>query len=96
MKRINWADTKQTAQSEYQSVKAVIQLGEYLRDIPADGYIKDNRTGGVVKIEDCRKTTLNRLLKFIIKLYYTATTPADKEVILHKQKELEAEIDRRA
>lgn len=95
MRRINWADTKQNAQSEFQSVKAVMQLGAYLRDIPEDGYIRDNRTNEVVKIEDCRKTTLNRLLKFIIKLYYTATKPEEKELILKKQKELEAEIDRR-
>ena len=95
MRRINWADTKASAQTEYQSVKAVMQLGEYLRNIPEDGYIKDNRTDEVVKIADCRLTTLNRLLKFIIKLYYTATKPEDKETILKKQKELEAEIDRR-
>lgn len=95
MRRVNWADTKANAQAEYQAVKAVQQLGEYLRNIPEDGYICDNRTGETVKIVDCRKTTLNRLLKFIVKLYYTATKPEQKEIILKKQKELEAELDRR-
>lgn len=95
MRRVNWSDTKINAQTEYQSVKATLELAEYLKNIPDDGFINDNRTGEKLKISECRKTTLNRLLKFIVKLYYTAVKPEDKATILKKQKELEAEIDRR-
>lgn len=95
MKKVNWQNLEKSARLVKKNVKNLSQIGEFLREFPEEGFMKDNISKNLVKIKDCKSSSLRRYNKLLNNFYYLVTSEKDKEKILSKKIEIENELNSR-
>lgn len=95
MRRVNWNNVSKSAKSVKQSVKNLQAASEYLSKLPEEGYMLDNISKNVVKIKDCKSSSLRRYVSLLDKYYYLVNAQADRDMILEKKVEIEKELNTR-
>lgn len=92
MAKTNWNNTIKSVKAVKKSVKATLQASELLKDFPEEGYMRDNISKNLVKIKECKSSSLRRYVKLLDTYYYTVPTETDKKRILDKKIEVESEL----
>ena len=92
MARNNWNNTIKSAKMVQRSAKSTLLVSELLKEFPEEGYMKDNISKNLVKIADCKSSSLRRYVKLLDNYYYTVTNEKDKKLILDKKIEVETEL----
>ena len=92
MNKRSWESFGKSAKNIKKVVKNTQQAGEYLSEIPPIGYMKDNISKNIVKISECKSSSLRRYIKLLDNIYYRVTATKDKEAILNKKIEIETEL----
>lgn len=95
MKRVNWQSMEKSAKLIKKNVKNLQQAGEFLRDFPADGYMRDNISKNLIEIKEAKSSSLRRYIKLLDNFYYLVTSENDKKKILNKKIEIESELNTR-
>lgn len=95
MKKVNWQNLEKSARLVKKNVKNLSQIGEFLREFPEEGFMRDNISKNLVKIKDCKSSSLRRYNKLLNNFYYLVTSEKDKEKILSKKIEIENELNSR-
>lgn len=95
MRRTNWSSVVKSAKRLKKDVKNLQQAGEFLRDFPTEGYMRDNISKNLVVIKDCKSSSLRRYIKLLDNFYYLVTSENDRQKILNKKIEIEAELNTR-
>ena len=95
MKRTNWESFGKSAKQMQKAVKNTQQAGAFLSDFPPEGYMRDNISKNLVKIKDCKSSSLRRYISLLNNLYYIVNTEKDKTRILEKKIEIETELNTR-
>lgn len=57
--------------------------------------MRDNISKNIVKISECKSSTLRRYIKLLDNFYYLVTSQKDREQILKKKIEVETELNNR-
>lgn len=78
-----------------QRIKNTKGVGEFLTNLPNEGEMRDNISKNVVKISDCKDSTLRRYEKLLKKYYQLVETPNDRKIISDKLNEIILEINKR-
>lgn len=92
MAKTNWKSVSKIAKSTKQRSKNIALASSYLSEKPADGYFIDNISKKEVKISECKSSTLRRYVKALDKYYQLITSPVDRDYLLKKKLEIEAEL----
>lgn len=95
MKRVNWSNFESNAKALTRNVKNLKAAGDYLKDMPPEGYMRDNISKNLVKIKDCKSSSLRRYVKLLDNFYYLVSSQTDKTLILNKKVEIENELSTR-
>lgn len=95
MKRVNWSNFEKSAKQMKRNLKYLQQAGDYLKDMPEEGYMRDNISKNVVAIKECKSSSLRRYIKLLDNFYFLVTSTKDKDVILKKKVEIETELNNR-
>lgn len=95
MKRTNWNSVEKSAKTIKRNVKILQQTGEFLKDFPEKGFMRDNISKNIVVIKDCKSSSLRRYNKILDNFYYLTTSEKDKQKILDKKIEIEMELNSR-
>lgn len=95
MKKVNWQNLEKSARLVKKNVKNLSQIGEFLREFPEEGFMRDNISKNLVKIKDCKSSSLRRYNKLLNNFYYLVTSEKDKNKILSKKIEIENELNSR-
>ena len=95
MKSVNWSNVEKTAKIIKRNYKNIEYAADYLKNIPDDGYMRDNKTLENVSISECKDSTLRRYMRLLTSYYYLVDSKKHKDLILKKKIEIENEIDRR-
>lgn len=95
MRRTNWKNFEKGTTELKRKIKNVAAVSQYLQEIPEEGFCYDNMSKKIVKISECKESTLRRFIKQMDKYYYLVSSQKDKNIILAKKTELEAELDSR-
>ena len=95
MKSVNWSNVEKTAKIINRNYKNIEYAADYLKNIPDDGYMRDNKTLENVSISECKDSTLRRYMRLLTSYYYLVDSKKHKDLILKKKIEIENEIDRR-
>ena len=96
MRRTNWASVEKSAKLIKKNVKNLGQAGEFLRDFPAEGYMRDNISKNLIEIKTAKSSSLRRYVKLLENFYYLVGAESDKTKILNKKIEIEKELNTRA
>lgn len=95
MKKTNWAAMEKSAKLIKKNVKNLQQAGEFLREFPEDGYMRDNISKNLIEIKTAKSSSLRRYVKLLENFYYLVSSENEKEKILKKKIEIEAELNTR-
>ena len=95
MKSVNWSNVEKTAKMIKRNYKNIEYAADYLKNIPDDGYMRDNKTLENVSISECKDSTLRRYMRLLNSYYYLVDNKKHKDLILKKKIEIENEIDKR-
>jgi hypothetical protein len=95
MRKTNWETTEKSAKLIKKNVKYLQAAGDYLKEMPEVGYMKDNISKNLVKISDCKSSSLRRYIKLLDNFYYIVTSQKDKDAVLNKKVEIENELNTR-
>lgn len=95
MRRVNWNNVQKQMRIIKKNVKNIQAAGEYLQNIPEEGYFQDNISKEIKKISECKSSTLRRYSKLLENYFYLVTSEADRKKILAKQVEIQTELDSR-
>lgn len=95
MKRTNWEALNKSAKLIKKNVKVLTQAGEFLREFPGEGYMRDNISKNLIKISEAKSSSLRRYVKLLENFYYLVTSESDKTKILNKKIEIEKELNTR-
>lgn len=78
-----------------QKIKNSKSVSEYFSDLPEAGYMRDNISKNMVKIVDCKSSTLRRYEKLLKKYYSLCQTPSERKTISDKLQEVKDELNTR-
>lgn len=95
MRKTNWNNVIKSSKLIKKNVKTTQQVVEFLKDYPAEGYMRDNISKNHVLIKDCKSSSLRRYAKLLDNFYYLVTSESDKNNILKKKVEVEEELNTR-
>ena len=95
MKRTNWASVVKSCKRTKKDVKNLQQAGEFFKEFPDVGYMRDNISKNLVVIKDCKSSSLRRYIKLLDNFFYLVTSEKDRNKILNKKIEIEAELNTR-
>lgn len=95
MKKTNWSAMEKSAKLIKRNVKNIQQAGEFLKDFPEPGYMRDNISKNLIEIKNAKSSSLRRYVKLLENFYYLITSENDKEKVLNKKIEIEAELNTR-
>lgn len=95
MKRTNWSALEKSAKLIKKNVKNLQQAGEFLREFPEEGYMRDNISKNLIKIKEAKSSSLRRYIKLLENFYYLVTSESDRKKILNKKIEIENELNTR-
>lgn len=95
MRRTNWASIEKSAKMIKKNVKNIKQAGEFLKDFPDTGYMRDNISKNLIEIKTAKSSSLRRYIKLLDNFYYLVTSENDKSKILNKKIEIESELNTR-
>lgn len=93
MARTNWAGVEKAAKLLKKNVKNLQQAGEFLREFPEEGYMRDNISKNLIEIKTAKSSSLRRYIKLLDNFYYLVTADKDKTQILNKKIEIENELN---
>lgn len=91
----NWNAVVKSAKLIKRNAKALQQAGEFLRDFPEEGYMRDNISKNLLLISECKSPSLRRYVKLLDTFYFLVTSEKDKKKILDKKIEIENELNSR-
>lgn len=92
MKRTNWSSVSKRTKLIKRNVKNIQAASEYLQNIPGEGYFKDNISKNIVKISECKTSSLRRYEKLLENYFYLVTSEKDRSAIRAKQVEIQNEL----
>lgn len=95
MRKEQWAGIEKSQKALKRNVKILQQAGEFLKEFPEEGYMRDNISKNLVVIKDCKSSSLRRYSKLLSSFYYLVTSAKEKELLINKKKEIDAELDMR-
>lgn len=95
MKRTNWQSVEKSAKLIKKNVKNLQQAGEFLREFPEEGYMRDNISKNLIEIKTAKSSSLRRYIKLLDNFYYLVTSETEKQKILNKKIEIENELNTR-
>ena len=95
MRRVDWNQVSKNTKLLRKNVKNLQSVAEYLKDIPGPGYFKDNISKNIVKIEECKTSSVRRYAKLLENYYYLVTASVDRNKIVKKQVEIQNELAKR-
>ena len=95
MAKIDWNSAKKRAETEARNIKLSMEITNYIKNTPGEGYILNNLDGNILKISETRLSILNRLLGYIKRTLKIISSVEQKNILISKQKELEKEISLR-
>jgi len=95
MSKVNWSAVNKSAKTIKKNVKNLQQAGEFLRDFPGEGYMRDNISKNLIEIKTAKSSSLRRYIKVLDNFYYLVTAQKDKTAILNKKIEIESELSTR-
>ena len=90
-----WSNLAGNQKKLIQKLKNSKGVYEYFGNQPEVGYMKDNITKNIVKLSDCKSSTLRRYTKLLKKYYSLCTTPEQRKIINDKLIEVQAELSTR-
>jgi hypothetical protein len=93
--KTDWDSIIEEQKHLQQNIKNSKTLMEFFKDLPEDGYMRDNISKKKVLIKDCKESTLRRYVKLLKKYYTLARLPKDRKTINDKLKEIEDELKAR-
>lgn len=91
----NWKNVEKTAKLVKKNVKNIQAIGDYLSNLPGEGFMRDNISKNVFAIKDCKSSSLRRYIKLLDNYYYIVTTEKDRKLVLNKKIEIETELNNR-
>lgn len=94
-RRINWTNVEKSTKDMTRRIKTLSSAGDYLKDKPEIGFFKDNISKSIVKIVECKSSSLRRYLKLIDKYYYLISSQEDRNYLVKKKIEIENELNSR-
>jgi len=95
MRKEYWANVEKSQKALKKNVKNLQQAGEFLREMPEEGYMRDNISKKLVVIKECKSSSLRRYVKLLDNFYFLVTSTDEKEKILNKKIEIETELNSR-
>lgn len=95
MKKVNWNSFEKSAKLLKKNAKNLQAAGEFLREFPEEGYMRDNISKNLIKIKDAKSSSLRRYTKLLDNFYYLVSSETDKQKILNKKIEIESELNNR-
>jgi len=94
-KKVNWKNIEKINKTLLKKVKNMTALTDYLSEKLEKGYFKDNISKNIIKIEDCKSSSLRRYIKLLDNYYYIISSTEDKNYLLNKKIEIETELNNR-
>ena len=70
MKRTNWNSIEKSAKLIKKNVKNLQQAGEFLREFPEAGFMRDNISKNLIEIKEAKSSSLRRYIKLLDNFYY--------------------------
>ena len=95
MKSVNWAGVEKTAKMIKRNYKTIEHVVDYLKNIPEEGYMRDNKTHENISLSEAKDSTLRRYHKLLNNYYYLVESKSHKDSILKKIGEIENEMNKR-
>jgi len=95
VKKVNWNSFEKSAKLLKKNAKNLQAAGEFLREFPEEGYMRDNISKNLIKIKDAKSSSLRRYTKLLDNFYYLVSSETDKQKILNKKIEIESELNNR-
>ena len=95
MRKTNWNNVIKSSKLIKKNVKNTGQVVEFLKDYPAEGYMRDNISKNHILIKECKSSSLRRYVKLLDNFYYLVSSESDKNNILKKKVEVETELSTR-
>ena len=95
MKSVNWSNVEKTAKLIKRNYKNIEYLADYLKNIPDDGYMRENKKRVFVELSECKDSSLRRYIKLLNSYYYLSETKKHKDLILKKKLEIENVLESR-
>ena len=82
MKKTNWAAMEKSAKLIKKNVKNLQQAGEFLREFPEDGYMRDNISKNLIEIKTAKSSSLRRYVKLLENFYFKCYVYLQRNIIL--------------
>lgn len=95
MKKVNWKSFEKNAKTLKRNVNVLKQAGEFLKEFPEKGYMRDNISKNLIEIKTAKSSSLRRYIKLLDNFYYLVGSETDKAQILNKKIEIETELNLR-
>lgn len=93
MRRTNWKAVAKSTKILRKNVKNLKSVSDYLSNIPGEGEFRDNISKNIVKITDCKTSSLRRYAKLLENYFYLVTSEKDRTMISNKQLEIQNELN---
>lgn len=93
--RKRWAAVEKRQKSLLQQLKNTKGVSEFFSNLPEKGYMLDNFSKNMVKLSECKSSTLRRYDKLLTKYYHLVKKPEERKVISDKQLEVQEELSTR-
>ena len=90
-----WKNQISSSKTLLQKIKNTKGVGEFLSNLPQEGEMRDNISKNIIKISECKDSTLRRYEKLLKKYYQLVETPSDRKIISDKLNEIILEINKR-
>jgi len=90
-----WELEERKIKENQRQLNLIIQLKEFTDNTVEIGYIRDNLNGEVIKITECKDSTLRRILKTLQAIHYNFAKPTHRNAIMAKIVTIENEQSRR-
>ena len=90
-----WAEMERAQKKIQQKMRNAKGVSEYFTDLPEAGYMRDNISKKMVRIADCKSSTLRRYEKLLRKYYSLCQKPEERKTISDKLQEVKAEMNAR-
>lgn len=98
MGKRNWKSEIEYAKRIQQGLKTQKAVGEFLKAKPNIGYMYDTmskKEDKIVKLSECKSSTLRRFVKMLTKYYGQVTAPSERRYINIKLRDVHSILDKR-
>lgn len=91
----DWKAVEEQQKAFLRNIKNVEKIAEFFANIPEAEFVRDERSGEMIKIKEAKDSTLRRITKNLNSISFGVKDEINRQIILDKLAEVNEEIDRR-